>query len=232
MHDGQRLRVAAAIVAIVYTAIQAFQEYVYRTLPEPTTPVDGLMLGHHPLHIARSTIMLAAMFGLIFLYAIVALQRAKERPVLAGFTFLAFLLFGFLEIGLRSIELIWTQLQLPALYAQSHDPAILDQVSAFESVQNALYLPLGFSVLVGSVLGVWLFSTGRRLDRVVQAVFVVNILRNALRQLTVYAGVNLFPSAAYEHLYFPLVVVFYLPLAYWLVTRSSGSDRVPDDAPA
>lgn len=30
--------------------------------------------------------------------------RLRERPVLAGFTFLSFLLFGFLEIGLRSTE--------------------------------------------------------------------------------------------------------------------------------
>lgn len=224
---GKRLRVAAAIVAIIYTAIQAFQEYAFRALPEPTTPADALMLGAHPLHLARSTMMLAAMFGLIFLYTVVAMQRAKERPVLAGFTFLSFLLFGFLEIGLRSVELIWTQVQLPAAYAQTHDPAILDQVAAFESVQHALYLPLGFSVLLGSVLGVWLFSTGRRLDRVVQAVFVINIARNALRQLTVYAGVNVFPSPAYESLYFPLVVAFYLPLAYWLIKRSSGNDRVP-----
>src|SRR4051812_747131 len=109
----RRIRFAAATVAIVYIAIQGFQELVFRTLGEPSTPAESLMLGGQPLHIARSIAMLAAMFGLVFLYGAVCLQRARQRPVLAGFTFLAFLLFGLLEIGLRSIELIWTQLELP-----------------------------------------------------------------------------------------------------------------------
>jgi len=213
------LRRAAAIVAIVYIAIQGFQEYVFRALPEPATPSEALIAGAHPLHLARSTAMLAAMFGLIFLYAVVSLQRARERPVLAGFTFLAFFLFGLLEIGLRSVELIWTQLELPAAYARAADPAILDQVAMFEAVQHALYLPLGFAVLVGSVLAVWLFESGRKLDRIAQAVFALNAARTAARHLTVYAGVPLFPTHAYEHAYFALVVAFYAPLAYWLWRR-------------
>src|SRR3569833_4027977 len=129
------LRRAAAIVASVYFAIQGFQEYVFRALPEPATPSEALIAGAHPLHLARSTAMLAAMFGLIFLYAVVSLPRARARPVLAGFTFLAFFLVGLLEIGLRSVELIWTQLELPAAYARAAAPAILDQVATYAAVQ-------------------------------------------------------------------------------------------------
>ena len=216
---GKRLRIAAAITAIAYIAIQGFQEVVFRLLGEPATPAEALALGGHPLHVARSTAMLAAMFGLIFLYGAICVQRARERPVLAGFTFLSFVLFGCLEIGLRSVELIWTQLELPAAYARTADPAILDQVATFEAVQHALYLPLGFAVLVGSVLAVWLFASGRKLDRIAQAVFALNAMRTAARHLTVYAGVPLFPTHAYEHAYFPLVVAFYAPLAYWLWRR-------------
>ncbi|MEO8552782.1 MAG: hypothetical protein ABI678_22545 [Kofleriaceae bacterium] len=215
----RRIRIAAATVAIIYLAIQAFQELVFRTLGEPATPAESLAIGGHPLHIARSVAMLAAMFGLVFLYGAVCLQRVRERPVLAGFTFLAFLLFGLLEIGLRSVELIWTQVELPTAYATTHDPAILDHVAMFEAVQHALYLPLGGAVLIGSVLAVWLFSTGRRIDRVVQAVFAFNALRNLTRLITVYVGVPLFPGDAYTAAYFPMVVVFYAPLAYWFVKR-------------
>lgn len=216
----RRIRIAAAVVAIVYIAIQAFQELVFHVVGEPATPADSLMLGGHPLHIARSVAMLAAMFGLVFLYGAVCLQRARARPVLAGFTFLAFLLFGLLEIGLRSVELVWTQLALPAAFATSHDPAILDRVATFEAVQHALYLPLGGAVLIGSALAVWLFSTGRRIDRLVQAVFAFNVLRNLTRLLTVYAGVPVFPDDAYAALYFPMVVVFYAPLASWFMIRT------------
>lgn len=219
---GKRLRIAAAVVAIAYIAIQGFQEVVLRSLGEPATPAEALALGGHPLQIARSTAMLAAMFGLIFLYGAICVQRARQRPVLAGFTFLAFLLFGWLEIGLRSVELIWTQLELPAAYARAPDPAILDRVALFGSVQHALYLPLGFAVLVGSVLGAWLFATGRALDRVIQVVFVLNAVRNATRLLTVYAGWPLFPAAAYDAAYFAMVVAFYGPVAYWLVKRDDG----------
>jgi hypothetical protein len=219
---GKRLRIAAAITAIAYIAIQGFQEVVFRLLGEPATPAEALARGGHPLDIARSTAMLAAMFGLIFLYGAICVQRARARPVLAGFTFLSFVLFGFLEIGLRSVELIWTQLELPAAYARAPDPAILDRVAMFQSVQHALYLPLGFSVLVGNVLGVWLFATGRPLDRVIQVVFVLNALRNATRLLTVYAGWPLFPAAAYDAAYFAMVVAFYGPIAYWLVKRDDG----------
>lgn len=220
-HHDRQLRLAAAAVALIYIAIQGFQEYVFRAVGEAATPAEALALGGHPLQLARSTAMLAAMFGLVFLYAVICLQR-RDRPVLAGFTFLAFLLFGCLEIGLRSVELIWTQVELPAAYARAADPAILDRVATFGAVQHALYLPLGTAVLIGSVLAAWLFATGRRIDRLVQAVFVLNALRNATRMITVYVGVPLFPAAAYDAAYFAMVVAFYAPVAYWLIRRDDA----------
>ncbi len=216
---SRRFRLAAAAVAIVYIAIQGFQELVFRTVGEAETPAQSLALGAHPLHIARSIAMLAAMFGLVFLYTAICLQRVRDRPVLAGFTFLAFQLFGLLEIGLRSVELIWTQIELPAAYARAPDPAILDKVATFEAVQHALYLPLGFAVLLGSALGVWLFASGRPIDRVIQAAFALNVLRNATRMITVYIGWPLFPAEAYSAAYFPLVIAYYAPVVYWLARR-------------
>jgi len=218
---SKQLRVAAAVVALAYIAVQAFQAYVFRAVGEPATPAEGLVLGAHPLHIVRSTAMLAAMFALVFLYGAICLLRAKDRPVLAGFTFLSFLLFGFLEIGLRSVELFWTQLELAPAYIHNPDPVVLGHAAVFESVQHALYVPLGLSVLIGSVLGAWLFSTDRKIDRVIQLVFVLNALRSATRMLTVYVGWQLFPDAAYGAAYFPMVIAFYAPVAYWLLRRDT-----------
>jgi hypothetical protein len=223
---GRRLRIAAALTSIAYIAIQGFQEVVFRSLGEPQTPAEALALGAHPLQVARSIAMLAAIFGLIFLYTVICLQRVRERPVLAGFTFLSFLLFGWLEIGLRSVELIWTQLELPATYARAPDPAILDRVAMFQQVQHALYLPLGFAVLLGNVLGMWLFATGRRLDRVLQIVLAIHAVRSAARLITVYIGWPLFPAAAYDAAYFAMTVAFYGPVAYWLVQRDDAG-RAP-----
>ena len=218
---SKQFRVAAAAVALAYIAVQAFQTYVFRTVGEPATPAEGLVFGAHPLHIVRSTAMLAAMFALIFFYGAICLQRARDRPVLAGFTFLSFVLFGYLEIGLRSVELFWTQLELAPAYLHNPDPTILGRVRVFESVQHALYVPLGLSVLIGSALGAWLFASGRKIDRVIQIVFVLNVARNATRMLTVYFGWQLFPDAAYSAAYFPMVIAFYAPAAYWLVRRDA-----------
>jgi hypothetical protein len=41
--------------------------------------------------------------------------------------------------------------------------------------------------------------------------------------LTVYVGLPLFPAAAYDAVYFPLVIVFYAPVAYWLVKRDGDT---------
>src|SRR4051794_30956088 len=44
---SKQLRVAAAVVALAYTAIQVFQEYVFRAVGEPSTPAEGLALSGH-----------------------------------------------------------------------------------------------------------------------------------------------------------------------------------------
>jgi hypothetical protein len=214
---GQRLRNAAAMVALLYVGVQAFQEYVYRTLPTPSSPADELMAGASSLHVARSTLLLFAMFGLLFIFGVIALAGARRRPVLAGAAFLAYVVFFLLEIGLRSTELFWIQLQLPAAYAASHDPALVEQMQTFQAVQGALYFPLGFSTLLGSVMMMLLFDVPPRRNWVVRIAFGWNALRIAARQLTAYAGIAILPAAIYETYYFPITVLaFYVPVAWWL----------------
>lgn len=213
---GQRLRRAAGVVAVAYIAVQGFQEYVYRVLPEPGTPAEELLLGAHPLHLARSTAMLLAMFALVFLYGVICLQRVRTRPVLAGAAFLSYFMFGLLEIGLRSTELFWTQIRLPAAYLAGHDPAILDQAATFQAVQSALYFPLQLSTLIGAIAMFFLFDAPPRINHVLGAAIALNVLRIATRMLTLYAGIPVFPTGAYENVYFVLVLLYYVPVAYWL----------------
>jgi hypothetical protein len=196
---------------------------VFRTLPTPTTLAEELLQGAEPLHVARSTAMLVAMFGLVFLYTVIALQRARTRPVQAGFAALCFFVFGLLEIGLRSVELFWTQLRLPSAYVASPDAAIVDQLATFRAVQAALYFPLQLATLVGSIVMFCLFAPPPRIHVVIRVALAINIARIATRMATVYLGVPLFPAAAYEHLYLVMVVLFYAPVAYWLVRLENES---------
>ena len=218
---GRRHRVAAAVAAVVYIGVQAFQAYVYAVLPAAATSAEELVQGAETLHVARSVAMLLAMFGLVFIYTVIALQRIRTRPVQAGFAIACFFLFGLLEIGLRSVELFWTQIQLPAAYASSHDPAILDQLATFQSVQAALYFPLQLSTLIGSVVMFVMFAPPPRIHWVIRAAFALNIARIAARMATSYLAIPLLPTAFYEQVYFVLVVLFYAPVAYWLFALRS-----------
>jgi hypothetical protein len=227
---GKRLRIAAAVVALIYVGVQAFQDYVFRTLPAPASPADELMAGAHTLHVVRSTLMLFSMFGLLFIFGVIVLAGARRRPVVAGAAFLSYFVFFLLEIGLRSTELFWIQLQLPAAYAASHDPALVGQMQTFQAVQGALYFPLGFSTLIGSVLMLFLFEVPPARNWVIRVVFAWNVLRIAARQLTGYAGIPLLPGDVYDAIYLPLVVVaFYVPAAWWL-WRGARSPQGADSA--
>jgi hypothetical protein len=220
--SNRQLRRIAGIAALAYVAVQAFQTYVFAVLPAPTTPADELMQGAEPLHLVRSTSMLFAMFALIFIYGVICVQRLRTRPVLAVSAFLCFFMFGMLEIGLRSTELFWTQVALPAEYAATHSPAILERLAVFQAIQGALYFPLSIATLLGSIAIIAMFETPPRINYVIKVIAALNAMRIAARTLTAYAGVPLFPTASYERFYFVMVVVFYVPAAYWLFT-------VPDE---
>ena len=212
----REVRIAAAAISIGYIAIQGFQEYVYRTLPATQTSAEELLQGGEPLHVARSAAMLFAILGAVFVYATLAVSRIRARPVAGGVALACFYTFGLLELGLRSVELFWAQLQLPAAYAASQDPAILDRFTTFQAVQGALYFPLQLAGLIGSIAMVWLARPPPRIDRVLQVVFVFNAARIAARMLTSYAQIPLLPTDIYEQIYMVFVVAIHGPIAYWL----------------
>ena len=220
---GKRLRIAAVVVAQGYLGVRAFRDYVFEVLPRSAVPAEELVVGGHPLHVVGSTLLLLSMFGLVFLFGVIALQRARARPILAGAAFLSFLVYGLFEIGVRSTELFWTQIRLPAAYAASHDPAIVDQLITFQEVQGALYFPPLFSTLIGSILMVVLFAAPPRIHWIIRIAFAWNAVIIAARILSAYGGIPIVPWWLYEQIHFPLVVfTFYVPAAYWLV-------KVPDE---
>jgi hypothetical protein len=212
---SRRIRVTAGIVALAYIAIQVFQEYVYRTLPVPTTGVEELVAGAQPLHVVRSALMLFGIAGATFVYVVVPLHRVRARPVAAGVAIAAFGVWAIFELGLRSVELFWTQLQLPSAYAATHDAGIVDQLTTFAAVQGALYVPLMGASLVGSIAMV--LVARRSGDRLLVAVFAFNAVRIVVRMLSAYTGVPLLPAGVYDQVYLGIVVIVHGPLAYWLM---------------
>jgi len=195
----KRFRVAAAIVAIAYLAIRRFQEYVFHSIGEAREPRGEPRVRRASApHRRASTAMLAAMFGLIFLYAAVCLQRLRERPVLAGFMFLSFLLFRLSRDrpAVRRADLDAAR-AASRVRARTRIPRSSIGSPRSSPCSTRCTCRSGSRCWSGTCSGAWLFATDRRIDRVIQAVFVLTVLRNATRLLTVYAGWPLFPSGAY-----------------------------------
>ena len=223
--DSRPHRLGAAAVALLYVAIQAFQWYVFSTLPETDQPVVALMQGPLPLNLARAGTMLLSFFGLAYLFLVVCGIASRRRPALAMTAFLGFFTFCLLEIQLRAVELFHVYLELPRQYqaatAALEQARVLEAQATFQSVQHALYFPLGLSWMVGSVL-VFLALGTEPLDWLARWAFGLNAGRLALRMLDAYILGPRF-DALYGSLYLPMVVLTFVPLAVWLLGRPQKS---------
>lgn len=213
-------RIAAAVVALIYIGIQTFQWYVFEQFPAPSSPREELMQGHHPLHVARSWVMLFAMFGLMYLYYVVCSLAARINRFWARFAFLGFFIFLSLEFTLRSIELFYIQQQLPEMALKSSEqalPGIIDKMQTFQSIQSSLYFPLIFGAQIGYVTLFFLFARGGKINRIIRVVMAINFLRSLWRLLMSYAGLTWLQQGNwYDKLYLPLVVVQFGLMAFWL----------------
>ncbi len=224
--DSRPHRRAAAAIALLYVAIQAFQWYVFSKLPETDQPVASLMQGPRPLNLARAGTMLLSFFGLAYLFLVVCGIASRRRPGLAIPAFLGFFTFCLLEIQLRSVELFWVFLDLPRRYQAAttalEQGRVLDAQATFQAVQYAVYFPLGLSWLMGSVL-VLLALGDARLDWLARWAFGLNAVRLALRMLDAYVLGPKF-DALYGALYLPMVILTFVPLAIWLLDFRETSD--------
>lgn len=62
----------------------------------------------------------------------------------------------------------------------------------------------------------------------IKAIMFLNGLRLALRMLTVYGGINVFPGNGYDALYLPLVYITFGGMAWWFF-RSSANIFILDE---
>lgn len=219
MFDSRAHRVAAAVVALAYVAIQTFQWHAFAQMPQVQAPEAQLLQGPLPLNLARAVVMLLAFPGLVYLFLTTCGVVARRAPACGIAAFLAFFVFCLLEIQLRSVELFYVFLHLPAQYEAAatalEQTQALQAKAAFEAVQYALYFPLGLSWLVGSVL-VCVGLGGSRIDWLARAAFGLNALRLLLRMGDAYLLGSRF-DALYDALYLPLVVLTFVPVAVWLL---------------
>ena len=226
MFDTPRHRRLAAVVALIYVAVQSFQWYVFGHLPEAGDPVQQLLQGPHPLNVARAISMLLSFFGLAYLFLVACGIAWWRNPTLAALAFLGFFVFCLLEVQLRAVELFHVYLALPEQYQATADAAeharILAAQGSFQSVQYALYFPLGLSWLLGSVL-VCLALGRDRVHWLALWAFGLNAARLFLRMIDSYLIGPKF-DALYGTLYLPLVYLTFVPLAIWLWrTRATPS---------
>src|SRR5688572_18779248 len=117
------IRVSAAIIALMYIAIQAFQWYVFSQFKDPASAAEELQQGNHALHLVRSSLMLAAMFGLLYVRYVICFLAGIYNRFWANLAFFCYFIFFIIEILLRSTELFYTQLALPqkALAVNAND---------------------------------------------------------------------------------------------------------------
>lgn len=211
--SGRAFRIVAGILAIIYICVQAFQEYVFGAFAAPSNAVEELLQGNASLHIMRSSIMLISMFALIFMWWVICAQCLRRNPFLALIAFFGFFMFGMFEVALRSVELFWTQLQLPAEYLKATDPlvrsVILDKFATFQSIQGAIYFPLMFGPFLAYFAVYFLFPSSQRIHWAVKFSVAFASVRTGLRLLG-FAGIHLISDSTYDQYYFAMVLVEYL----------------------
>jgi hypothetical protein len=229
----KNIRIGAAIVALVYIAIQSFQEYVFRSFANPSSVMDELQQGNHPLHLVRSSLMLGAMFGLLFVRYVICYLAAMYNRFWAILAFVCYFVFFMLEVLLRSTELFYSQLYLPkrALEASANElQSILDSFQTFQSIQSALYFPLILAA-TGSyaILFFVFFPVKQKINWLIKFVLGVDLLRSVWRLSGDYFNVTWLQGNLYSQIYLLLVIITFGPICIWLlrVKDEQFSNKLP-----
>jgi hypothetical protein len=221
---SKRARLVAAAVAYAYILIQSFQSYVIWIVPPTNSPAEAFLQGSLTINLWRSTLLLLSFWGLLYLFLVLSLENLKHNYAATVFAFLGFFIFCLLEMCLRSVELFYVQVQLPAVYGQTvsldEQKPILDFVARFESVQGALYFPLMLSQAIGSALLAATFSREKRLNYLIILALGVNALRLFARIGGMFLHVS-WLDAVSSQLYLPFVYVIFGLIGIWLLMAKS-----------
>ncbi len=172
--------------------------------------------------------MLLAIFGLLFIYFTICFSFYLHNKAGAILAFLGFFVFFLLEIGLRSTELFYFQIQLPGAYQATTDGILrgemLRSFEAFQGIQHALYFPLMFAPMIGSVILLAIIPR-RRVHWPILAAFGINGVRLLIRILAEYLGWDLLGANFTDRSYLPLVYIIFGLTAWWLVTVDRDAQR-------
>lgn len=214
------IRRIAGFFCIAYMLVQSYQEWVYSNAPTSTIFNEAVFLFEAaPQSILRSWLMLLSMFGLFFIFFSLCFIHSDKNKGWSMLAFSSFSVFCLLEIILRSIELFYTQIQLPHEYLNASvemKATIINYVTHFQKIQGALYFPLGFCWMVGSFILAAVIPRDPVQNYVLRGALYFNGVRLLLRMITNYLGVNLFPSPLYDLLYLPMVYVTFGLIGWWL----------------
>ena len=220
---SKRSYLRAAFICILYIVIQCFQEYVFQTVPQPQNIEEELNQGFHTLHLIRSALLLSIFFVLVYVYAVVVYCDFNNNRLMYSLAFIAMLFFCLLEIGLRSIEFFYIQIDLVWNYmlskGQEGKKIALQNFNLFKSVQRSLYFPLLISQLIGSIIIARLFPIKPKVNTLIKLAFGLNACRLLLR-----VGEMFFYMKFLDHingiLYLPLAFIIYGSIAIWLFNKT------------
>jgi hypothetical protein len=200
--------------------IQIFQLYVVKTLPETNSISEEFLQGRAAINIWRSLVLLLSFIPLIYTFLIICSHNLKYNFALTIYAFLGLFMFCFLEITIRSIELFYTQLILPSSYLQATNlnekKVLLDNYSAFQSVQYALYFPLMLTQAIGSIILSIIFSNRQKVNLLLKTAFALNAIRLAGRLIGMFLHINWFDSFS-GSLYLPSIIIIYGLITVWLI---------------
>jgi hypothetical protein len=195
---------------VAYLLAQIFQQYVFLTLPTPSNPAEAIARATTFLDQTRSLLILSSFFGLTVSFTFICCQKMKSAPKLATIALIFLILFCFLEITYRSIELFTVHRTWASQFINATDEfeksRLLDKITTFNTIVRAVYFPLLLSQMVGSL---FLFATtfgGAHGDRYLRASMAVNSLRLAARLGGGYLGVS-WLEPFNNQLYFPSVTL-------------------------
>lgn len=164
--------------------------------------------------------MLLAIFGLLFIYFTICFSFYPQSKAGAALAFLGFFVFFLCEVGLRSTELFYFQVQLPTEYQATTDAILrgemLRSFETFQGIQHALYFPLMFAPMIGSII-LLVIIPRLRVHWAILAALGINAVRLLIRLSGEYLGWNLLSANFMNWAYLPLVYIIFGLTAYWLV---------------
>jgi hypothetical protein len=215
------LRVAAAVIALIYIAIQTFQWYVFEQFNMPASAAEELQQGNHPLHLVRSSLMLAAMFLLLYVRYVICFLAGIYNRFWANLAFICYFIFFMLEVLLRSTEMFYAQLYLPkkALAVNANEvDRIIDQFQTFQTIQSALYFPLILSATISYAILFFLFlSIKQKVNWIIRSVLAIDLLRSFWRLSSDYFNIKWLQGDLYSTIYLPMVIITFGPISIWLL---------------